>query len=84
MINIELLTMPGCAHCATAKTLLEKLQKEMTDLKVSIIDVAEHPEAAQRYMLMSSPGIVINGKLEFSGGVREDALRKRIKDVRGQ
>lgn len=84
MINIELLTMPGCTHCAAAKTLLAKLQKEMPDLQVTITDVTEHPEAAQKYMLMSSPGIVINGKLEFSGGVKEDALRKKIKDAKGQ
>ncbi|MBI5286084.1 MAG: thioredoxin family protein [Deltaproteobacteria bacterium] len=81
MIDIELLTMPGCAHCAGAKTILEKLQKEIPDLKVTIIDVTEHPETAQRYMLMSAPGIVINGKLEFSGGVKEEALRNKIKKL---
>lgn len=81
MIEVELLTMPGCVHCASAKTMLEKLQKEMPDLNVSIIDVSEHPEVAQRYMLMSAPGIVINGKLEFSGGVKEEALRNRIKKL---
>ncbi len=83
MINIELLTMPGCAHCAVAKTIIDKLQKEMLDLNVSIIDVTEHPEIAQRYMLLSAPGIIINGKLEFSGGVKEETLRKKIKEIAG-
>lgn len=84
MIEIELLTMPGCAHCAGAKAILERLQKEMPDLKVTIIDVTEHPEIAQRYMLMSAPGIVINGRLEFSGGVREEALKKKIQSIKGE
>lgn len=81
MINIELLTMPGCMHCAEAKTILDRLQKEIPDLRITITDVSGHPEVAQKYMLMSSPGIVINGKLEFSGGVKEEALRKRLKEI---
>lgn len=84
MIEIELLTMPGCPHCAGAKAILEKLRKEMPDIKVTIIDVTEHPEVAQKYMLMSAPGIVINGKLEFSGGVREEAIKKKIQAIKGE
>lgn len=82
MINIELLTMAGCDHCESAKVTLDKLQKELPGLKVSIIDMAEHPEAVQKYMLMTAPGIVINGRLEFSGGVKEEALRKRVKELK--
>ncbi|MDI6727109.1 MAG: thioredoxin family protein [Smithellaceae bacterium] len=81
MINIELLTMPGCAHCAEAKNILDRLRKEKPDLNVTIIDVTEHPDIAQKYMLMASPGIVINGKLAFSGGVKEDALRKKLQEL---
>lgn len=81
MIDIELLTMAGCDHCESAKVILGKLQKELPGLKVSIIDVAEHPEAARKHMLLTAPGIVINGRLEFSGGVKEEALRRRIEGL---
>lgn len=81
MVTIELLTMPGCTHCAAAKNILDRLLKEFPGLKVSVTDVTEHPEAAQKHMLMSAPGIVVNGRLEFSGGVKEDALRKRIREL---
>jgi glutaredoxin len=83
MIKVELLTMPGCAHCAVAKQIIEKIKKDFKDLEVEIIDVTEHPEVAQRYMLMSSPGIAINGKLEFTGGVKEESLRKKLNELKG-
>ena len=82
MIKVELLTMPGCGHCAAAKETVEKVKVDFPDMEVEILDVTEHPEVAQKYMLMSAPGIVINGKLEFTGGVKEDVLRKRLEELR--
>lgn len=78
MMKIELLTMPGCAHCAAAKVVMEKIKGEFPEMELEIIDVTEHPELSAKYMLMSAPGVVINGKLEFSGGVKEDELREKL------
>ncbi|TET43844.1 thioredoxin [candidate division TA06 bacterium] len=83
MIKVEVLTMPGCTHCASAKETVEKIQDDFPEMKVEIIDVTEHPEVSQKYMLMSAPGIVINGKLEFTGGVKEELLRKKLNDLKG-
>ena len=82
MIKLELLSMPDCTHCAAAKEVIEKIKGDYPEMEVEIIDVTEHPDVAQKYMLMSSPGIVINGKLEFTGGVRENALRARLDAVK--
>ena len=81
MIKLELLTMPGCVHCAAAKETVEKVKAVFPEMVVEIIDVIETPEAAQKYMLMSAPGVVVNGKLEFVGGVKEEALRKKIEEL---
>jgi len=78
MMKIELLTMPGCGHCASAKVIMEKIKGDFPEMELEIIDVTEHPELSAKYMLMSAPGIVINGKLEFSGGVKEDELREKL------
>lgn len=78
MMKIELLTMPGCAHCAAAKVVMDKMKGEFPEMELEIIDVTEHPELSAKYMLMSAPGVVINGKLEFSGGVKEDELREKL------
>ncbi len=82
MIKVDLLTMPGCTHCAAAKKILDKIKSDFPEMEVEILDVTEHPEVAQKYMLMSSPGIVINGKLEFTGGVKEETLRKRLNELK--
>ena len=82
MIKVELLTMPGCGHCAAAKEILEKVKPDFPEMEVEILDVTEHHEVAQKYMLMSAPGIAINGKLEFTGGIREEKLRKRLEGLR--
>lgn len=83
MMKIELLTMPGCGHCAAAKETVEKIKAEFPELEVEIFDVTENPELSQKYMLMSAPGVVINGKLEFTGGVNEEELREKLSGLQG-
>ncbi len=39
----------------------------------------EHPEILQKYRVMSSRGIVINGKLEYTGGLDEKTFRDQLK-----
>jgi glutaredoxin len=77
-MKIDLLTMAGCPHCAHAKEVLDRVQPDYPELEVIIHDVAEEPELASRYMLMSAPGVVIDGELVFSGGVDEAKLRERL------
>ncbi len=78
-MEVKLLTMPGCQHCAGAKTALDRLRPEFPEIRVEIIDVTEHPEEAQRYGLMSAPGVVVNGRLVLSGTGSEEKIRERLK-----
>ena len=48
------------------------------------MDIAEHPEVAVRYRVMSTPAIAINGKLEFLGVPGEGALLARLRAAGGQ
>lgn len=79
MTEVLVLSTPGCTHCAAAKKILEKLKKEIKGLIVKEIDITKDPSILQKYPVMSAPGIVINGKLEFTGGVSEAQLRKKLK-----
>ena len=80
-MKIDLLTMPGCGHCASAKTILDKVMGDFPEIEVVIHDITEKPELAQQYMLMSAPGVVIDGELVFSGGLDEKKLRERLEGV---
>jgi hypothetical protein len=51
------------------------------DVQVEEVDVAANPAVAVKYRVMSTPAIAINGKLEFTGIPREQALLERLKSV---
>lgn len=63
--------------------LVEQLKSEFPDLRLTEIDITQHPEVAVKYRVMSTPAGAINGKLEFVGIPREDELKKRIAQHRG-
>lgn len=84
MIEVLFITVPNCVQCAKAKKVIEKVQPDFPDMKVEYIDVTEHPEILQKYRVMSSPGIVINGKLEYTGGLDEAAFRDRLMKISGR
>ena len=78
MIDILFITVPGCAQCAKAKAVIEKVQPDFPDMRVTYLDVTEHPEILEKYRIMSAPGIVVNGKLEYTGGLDEKAFRELL------
>ncbi len=55
----------------------------MPDIQVEEIDVAANPAAAVRYRVMATPAIAINGKLEFTGVPREEALLAHLRSAAG-
>ena len=75
MIEVLFLTVPNCVQCAKAKKVIEKVQPDFPDMKVTYIDVTQQPEILLKHPIMSSPGIVVNGRLEYSGGLDEAAFR---------
>lgn len=62
--------------------MIEKLRSEVPRVCLIEVDIAEHPEIAVKYRVMATPAIAINGKLEFTGVPKEDALRERIVRLR--
>lgn len=81
MIDLLFITVPNCAQCAKARKVIEKVQPDFPDLKVEYLDVTVHPEILQQYRVLSAPGIVINGKLEYTGGLDETGLRAHLKKL---
>lgn len=78
MINVQFITVPGCAQCAKAKTVIEKVKADFPDMRVTYLDATEHPDILQKYRIMSAPGIVVNGNLEYTGGLEEKAFRELL------
>lgn len=83
MIEVLFITVPNCVECAKAKKVVEKVQPDFPGMEVRYVDVTEHPEILGRYRVMAAPGIVINGKLESSGGLDESLFRARLTELGG-
>ncbi len=77
MVKVLVLSTPGCAPCAAAKKMLENMAKE-TPIELEEINVLGRPDLLEKYKFMAMPGIVIDGKLEFSGLPNEKELREKI------
>ena len=60
--------------------LIERLKAELPRIQLVEVDITQHPEVAVQYRIMATPAIAINGKLEFIGVPKEEALRDRIAD----
>ena len=77
--KIQILKTPGCSSCARALKLIAKI-KEEAKLTFSIeeLDLIEHPELVQKYQILTSPGIIIDGTLAFAGMPSEKKLKEKL------
>ncbi len=75
-MKIEILTTPDCSNCS----LVEKMLDE-EGLEYSVIDISENPHYLKKYPIFTAPGIVINGKLEFTGIPKKEKLIEKLKPL---
>jgi len=73
-MKVQILTISGCSGCARVEKILDEMK-----IKYEIIDVTKNPAILQKYRIMSAPGIVINGKLEFTDVPSKKELEKKVK-----
>ena len=76
-MKVEILTTPGCSNCSVVEKMLDEI-----GVSYDIIDVTKKPEYLQKYPIYTAPGVVINGKLEFTGVPKKQKLIERIEDVK--
>lgn len=78
--KVQILKTPSCGSCAKATELIRKIKEEEgLDFEIEELDITEHPDLLQKYQIMVSPGIVIDGKLEFTGMPSEKELRMKLR-----
>ncbi len=70
MKNIKVLGT-GCANCKTTYNLIEEAAKA-AGIEIELEKVEDMPEIMQ-YGILSTPGVVVDGKVVHSGGVPDKA-----------
>jgi glutaredoxin len=71
--KIEILTTPSCGNCKAVEDILDEM-----NVSYDIIDVTESPEYLEKYPIFTAPGIVIDGKLEFTGIPKKQKLLEKL------
>jgi len=70
-MKVEVLTTPGCSNCKVLEKMLDNL-----GISYDLVDVTEKSEYLERYPIFTAPGLVIDGKLEFTGIPKIEDLKK--------
>lgn len=81
MAKLQFLTMPGCHICTEVKKILEEIKLNFPNLKIEEIDMTtpKGQKLVQKYMIMTSPGIIINGEFFSTGAVSKEKLIEKLK-----
>ncbi len=75
-MKVEVLTTPDCSNCS----VLEKMLHEI-GISYDVIDVTEKPEFLEKYPIYTAPGLVIDGKLEFTGIPKKKELIEKFRNL---
>ena len=68
---------PGCKNCETTANLL-KIAADQAGVEIELIKVTDVAEI-MRYGVMSTPGVVVDGKVVHAGGLPgPDLIRQWI------
>ncbi len=70
-MKVEVLTTPDCTNCKVLEKMLDRL-----GISYDLIDVTEKSEYLEKYPIFTAPGLVIDGKLEFTGIPKIEDLKK--------
>ncbi len=79
-VLVESVSSPGCTHCKAFEEfwhLIEKNWPTVNYKNVSILS-PEGQALAQKHMILSSPGILINGELFSTGGFSKNAFLAKL------
>lgn len=76
-MKIEVLTTPDCSNCKIVEKYLDEL-----GFAYSLIDVTEKPDYLEKYPIFTAPGVVIDGKLEFTGIPKKEELAEKLDSIR--
>ena len=82
-IILEELSSPGCHDCKNFEEFWHSVENQFPNVQYKNISLVspEGMEMVSKYMILASPGIVINGELFSTGGVNQKKLIDKIKEL---
>jgi len=79
-VVVELLESNFCPKCAVVKDRVEEVAKEL-GVEVRLLDPIKDIERITELGILTSPAVVVNGKVKFAGVVpTKEKIRKTIEE----
>ncbi len=79
-IVVELLEANSCPKCAVVKDRVMKVAREM-GAQVRLLDPVEDCDRVVELGILTSPAVVINGKVKFAGVIpTEEKIKEAIQE----
>ncbi len=82
-IMLDVLSSPGCHICRKFIEFWHTMEKDWPHVKLRHLDVTtpEGQEMAAKFMILASPGIVLNGELFATGGFDKEKFVAKLKQL---
>ena len=82
-VTLDVLATPGCQICRVFEDYWGTIEKDWPNVAFKRVDLlsAEGQEMAAKYMILASPGIVLNGELFQVGGFDREKFVSKLKEL---
>jgi len=82
-IVLEELSSPGCHICKQFEEFWHSIEKDWPNVsyKNVLVTIPEGQDMAAKYMIMASPGIILNGELWATGGFNKQKFIQKLKEL---
>ena len=85
-VVLEELSSPGCHICKQFEEFWHTIEADWPNVTYQNVDVTtpEGQEMAGKYMIMASPGLILNGELWSTGGYNKDKFLEKLRELSGE
>jgi len=85
-VKLEELSSPGCHICKQFEEFWHSIEEDWPNVTYKNVDVTtlKGQEIAGKYMIMASPGIILNGELWSTGGYNKNKFLEKLKELSGE
>ena len=82
-VVLEVLASPGCHVCRMFEEFWHLIEKDWPKVTFRHFDITtpEGQEMAEKFMILASPGIVLNGELFATGGFDKEKFIAKLKEL---
>ena len=84
-VHLQELSSPGCTHCAAFREFWHSIEYDWPNVQYEDVSILtpEGQALAQKFMIFSSPGIILNDELFSTGGVNKNTFVEKLKTLSG-